>query len=223
MKQLSFDYGGREVVVLQNGEPWFVASHVCGVLGLANSRKAVARLDDDERRVSPVVTPGGTQPTTLVSESGLYSLILTSRKPEAKKFKKWVTSEVLPAIRKTGHYDAPEPERRSLPAPAKPRASSFSEVWDEYGDAFGSGFRTKYYTLLEEHCDLLRRQIDQARRAPVVTQYRAARAWTTDEDARALSMFGDGITARTIGDALGRGVYGVRYRLRVLRRRGTNS
>ena len=70
---------------------------------------ALERLDDDEKGVSSIDTLGGNQQLSTINESGLYSLILTSRKPEAKKFKKWVTAEVLPAIRKTGRYVAPDP------------------------------------------------------------------------------------------------------------------
>lgn len=90
-----------------NGEPLFVASDVCAVLDLSNISQALSRLDEDEKReiILNDVT-GRKQSTAVINESGLYSLILTSRKPEAKAFKKWVTSEVLPSIRKTGSYDA---------------------------------------------------------------------------------------------------------------------
>ena len=86
------------------GDPWFVASDVCEALTIGNSRDAVGRLDDDEKGVGTIDTLGGKQDVSIINESGLYSLIMTSRKPEAKRFKKWVTSEVLPAIRKTGSY-----------------------------------------------------------------------------------------------------------------------
>ncbi|NKD55960.1 MULTISPECIES: Bro-N domain-containing protein [unclassified Haematospirillum] len=96
----------------ENGVPWFVASDVCLVLEISNSRDAISRLDDDEKSVGIADTPGGPQEMNIINESGLYALILTSRKPAAKRFKKWVTSEVLPSIRMTGsyHIDA-EPER----------------------------------------------------------------------------------------------------------------
>lgn len=98
-----------------NQEPWFVAKDVCDALTLENSRKATASLDDDEKGVSPIVTPSGTQQMTIVNESGLYNLIFQSRKPEAKAFRKWVTSEVLPAIRKTGRYEPGKPCGTSSP------------------------------------------------------------------------------------------------------------
>lgn len=95
-----------------NGEPWFVAKDVCQALLIKNSRDAVSNLDEDE--ISDVVLTdtrsknGATQrrTVTIVNESGLYGLIIQSRKPEAKPFRKWVTKEVLPALRKTGIYAA---------------------------------------------------------------------------------------------------------------------
>jgi len=90
--------------VTQGNEPWFVASDVADALTIGRTDDAVSRLDDDEKGAATIRTPGGNQKLTIINESGLYSLILTSRKPEAKRFKKWVTSEVLPSIRKTGGY-----------------------------------------------------------------------------------------------------------------------
>lgn len=87
-----------------DGEPWFVLADVCKALDIGNPSMAASRLDEDERGISSIETPSGYQPMVIISESGLYSLILTSRKEGAKRFKKWVTSEVLPAIRKTGSY-----------------------------------------------------------------------------------------------------------------------
>ncbi len=93
-------------VVMREGEPWFVAADVCAALTVGNPSQALTRLDDDEKTL--ISNEGqefqGAPTMTVINESGLYSLILSSRKPEAKKFKKWVTSEVLPAIRKTGGY-----------------------------------------------------------------------------------------------------------------------
>ena len=96
---------GAVRVVLRDDAPWFVAADVCAALSIENNRDAMSRLDDDEKGVGSIDTPGGSQVMTIVSESGLYSLVLGSRKPEAKPFKKWVTSEVLPAIRKSGRYE----------------------------------------------------------------------------------------------------------------------
>lgn len=103
----SFDYNGQEVrTVEMNGQPWFVAVDVCNVLEIGNPSQAASRLDDDEKGIISNDTPGGKQKMTIVSESGLYSLILGSRKPEAKQFKRWITHEVIPSIRKTGGYIA---------------------------------------------------------------------------------------------------------------------
>ncbi len=97
-------------VVDVNGEPWFVAADICAALELNNTSMAVAGLDDDERGISEVDTRGGKQSATVISESGLYSLVLRSRKPEAKQFKRWITHDVLPAIRKTGSYSIALPD-----------------------------------------------------------------------------------------------------------------
>jgi anti-repressor protein len=104
-----FHFGDQQVRVISDdqGQTWFVGADVCEALALRNSRDAMARLDDDEKGVAITDTPGGPQEMLTINESGLYSLILTSRKPSAKKFKKWVTSEVLPSIRRTGAYAAP--------------------------------------------------------------------------------------------------------------------
>jgi prophage antirepressor-like protein len=95
-------------VIDENNDPWWVAVDVCKVLELDNVARAVSRLDGDEVTQSKVIDSlGRLQTTTLVNEPGLYSLILRSEKPEAKAFKRWVTHELLPAIRKTGSYSLP--------------------------------------------------------------------------------------------------------------------
>lgn len=99
------DFGAVRTLSL-NGEPWFVAADVCKALGIANSRDAVSRLDGDEKGVALTDTPGGAQDVVTVNEPGLYTLVLSSRKPEAKTFKRWITHEVIPAIRKHGGYIA---------------------------------------------------------------------------------------------------------------------
>lgn len=102
-----FRYADREVRVIQRGgEPWFVAADVCAVLGISNPSSSIGRLDEDERGLHTVETPSGLQSVGCINEPGLYSLILRSRKAEAKTFKRWVTHDVLPAIRKTGAYSA---------------------------------------------------------------------------------------------------------------------
>lgn len=104
-----FNYNGNEVRTIQkDGETWWVLKDVCGILGISKYRDTASRLDEDERGSVRVDTPGGEQEMTVINESGLYNVILRSDKPEAKPFRKWVTSEVLPSIRKHGAYMTPE-------------------------------------------------------------------------------------------------------------------
>lgn len=105
------------VVMGEDGEPWFVARDVAQILELGNPRTSLALLDEDERGLHTVDTPGGKQEMSIVSEAGLYSLILRSRKPEAKPFKRWITHEVLPAIRKHGGYLTPAKLEEALTDP----------------------------------------------------------------------------------------------------------
>lgn len=103
-----FKYEDNEVrTVERNGEVWWVLADVCRVLGIQNNRNVARRLDEDEKGVHLMDTLGGGQKMTIINESGLYKVILRSDKPEAKKFTRWVTHEVLPAIRKTGSYSQP--------------------------------------------------------------------------------------------------------------------
>lgn len=119
-------------------EPWFVAKDVCNALDITNSRDAIKKmLDDDERGVANFYTPagnyqgGGEQQLNIINESGMYNLIFRSRKPEAKAFRKWVTNEVLPSIRRTGTYSAsgiqsPGTETSRLPLP---KFRPFFDIW----------------------------------------------------------------------------------------------
>lgn len=97
---------------MANGQPYFVAVEVCEILGLDQVTRAIESLDDDEKLTLPIVRAGQTRNVNCVSESGLYALIFKSRKPEAKAFRKWVTSEVLPTLRRTGRYDMAVTKRR---------------------------------------------------------------------------------------------------------------
>lgn len=91
-----------------NGEPWFVGKDVADILGYSNPAKAISdHVDDEDKGQNDTFTPGGMQIMTIVNESGLYSLVFKSQLPSAKRFKRWVTSEVLPTIRKTGSYQIP--------------------------------------------------------------------------------------------------------------------
>ena len=112
-----FNYNGNNVrTVEKNGDIWFVAKDVCDILGFGNYRQAIAtHIDDDEKDVHKMDTPGGIQDMTIISESGLYALTFQSIKPEAKLFSKWVRHEVLPQIRKTGQFSINN-EQAALPS-----------------------------------------------------------------------------------------------------------
>jgi prophage antirepressor-like protein len=107
-----FRYDANEIRVAmidEDGNPWFVAKDVCDALDLTYVSKSIEDLDSDEKGRTTVPTLGGPQEMSTVNESGLYSLVLRSRKPEAKAFKRWITREVLPQIRKTGRYEPSPP------------------------------------------------------------------------------------------------------------------
>lgn len=114
-----FNYNGGEVRTVQkDGEPWFVLKDVCDVLELTTTARVAERLDGDEVSLAHLTDSlGRTQPTTIINESGLYNVILRSDKPEAKPFRKWVTSEVLPSIRKHGAYMTPETLEAAILSP----------------------------------------------------------------------------------------------------------
>lgn len=96
---------GKVRTVIVNGEPWFAAKDVAEILGYTETAKAVrTHVDEDDKGVSRMDTPGGKQNVTVINESGLYSLILSSKMPRAKEFKRWVTAEILPTLRRTGGY-----------------------------------------------------------------------------------------------------------------------
>lgn len=120
-------------IIDRDGEPWFVLADVCRALDTGSASDAARRLDDDEKDGVDIVDPiGRLQRTTIINESGLYRLILTSRKEGAKKFKKWVTSEVLPSIRKTGSYGG--------------RVPAFIKRYNENWDRIEQG----YFSVLNE-------------------------------------------------------------------------
>lgn len=177
---IPFAYGDRPVrVVTIDGEPWFVATDVCSVLELGNPRSSVALLDADDRDVHSMDTLGGPQKVAVINEPGLYSLVLRSRKPEAKTFKRWITHEVLPSIRKTGGYGRPnlaeigrrelaeliiaEADRADAAEKALAEAAPKIEAHDEYmssegcysmataAQMLGFGQNTLYARLRDEH------------------------------------------------------------------------
>ena len=108
---------GQVRVVMRDGEPWFIAADVCRALEVDNNRQAVSRLDEDEKGVILNDTNRGKRSMAVVSEPGLYALVLGSRKPEAQSFRRWITHEVLPAIRQEGAYMTPERLHKVLEDP----------------------------------------------------------------------------------------------------------
>lgn len=116
----TFNFNTASLRVLTNGndEPWFVAKDVCDILGISNNRDAISQLDSDEKN-TVVISDGiaGNPNKTIISEPGLYKLIMRSRKPEAKEFQRWVTHEVLPSIRKHGSYMTQQTLDKALTSP----------------------------------------------------------------------------------------------------------
>ena len=115
----TWSYENSEIrTVEKDGEPWFVAKDIAKVLGYSNASKAIAdHVDAEDKGVTKCYTLGGTQDLTILNESGLYSLILSSKLPNAKKFKRWVTNEVLPSIRKHGAYMTDQTLEQALTSP----------------------------------------------------------------------------------------------------------
>lgn len=118
LKIFNNDQFGQIRTVMQNGEPWFVAKDVCDCLEINNPSQALSRLDDDEKNTI-ILNEGirGSPEKTVVNEYGLYSLVLSSRKPEAKQFKRWITHEVIPSIRKHGAYMTDDVLRQAIQSP----------------------------------------------------------------------------------------------------------
>ena len=149
----SFEFNPNPLrVVMRDGEPWFAAADVCAALQL-ETHVAVRRLDEDEKGRCSIPTLGGDQEMSVINESGLYSLIMGSRKPEAKKFRKWVTAEVLPAIRKTGRYEAPAaaaaepaaavvPQVQALAIALEARTAEVVQLQDQLIGAQGAHIKT---------------------------------------------------------------------------------
>lgn len=114
-----------------DGEVWFIANEVCNLLDIKNASDAVSRLDEDEKQTSVLPISGQNRKVNLISESGLYALIFKSSKPSAKRFRKWVTKEVIPAIRKTGSYGINRLETPNF-------VVRFNDNWDRTDKGFFS-------------------------------------------------------------------------------------
>jgi len=133
-----FSFGAHAVrVITRNDQPWFVANDVCQALGYSNTSKAIGdHLDNDERHNESLERGGS---LLLINESGLYALVLRSRKPEARKFAKWVTSEVLPSIRKTGSYGQQAYDPKQIALAHRAAVIATAEVYQSVFDAVMQG------------------------------------------------------------------------------------
>ncbi len=150
---------GEVRTVIKDNDAWFVAADVCRALEL--DRTATRRLDDDEKDVHSTHTPGGDQEITIINEPGLYTLVLGSRKPEAKAFKRWITHEVVPTIRKNGAYLTPETAYKMLSDPQNliQLLTTLNEKNEEVKlltDAATE--KDRKIAALEEECDIRRKQ-----------------------------------------------------------------
>lgn len=151
----------------RDGDIWFVAADVGAVLELTNVRASVALLDDDEKGVNTIDTPSGKQEMSIINESGLYALILRSRKPEAKRFRKWVTSEVLPAIRKTGAYSltiskAQQGELATLIAERFPSGKDRPYAWSRFNNHFRlASYKDLPSSRFDEACEYIKTMPEQ--------------------------------------------------------------
>lgn len=183
---IPFSFENTEVraVTDEHGDPWFVASDVATVLGYGHVPHMTRMLDDDEKDVQNLDTPGGKQEMTIISESGLYACILKSRRPEAKVFRKWVTSEVLPTLRKTGRYELPAAPTIS---PAQQRqlqnaiAERFPEgkhrpyAWSRFNNHFHLGSYKQLPASQTEEALAYIAQMDGATPVPETERARQAR------------------------------------------------
>ena len=179
------EFGSIRTVEI-DGEPWLVGKDVAVAQGYSNPRKALAdHVDKEDKGVTKCDTPSGPQQMTIINESGLYSLILSSKLPGAKKFKRWVTSEVLPSIRKTGGYSVPSAEDApaskkdladltaaiqllterldtlAVSRPALPQALPFEDAPETTKPVPGIAARRRWMRAVSEKLDLLSSKLHQ--------------------------------------------------------------
>ncbi|AZS46641.1 phage antirepressor KilAC domain-containing protein [Microbacterium oxydans] len=143
-----FQYADREVRTLSfDGDLWFVLADICGVLGIANSGNVAARLDEADIRQTDISSGGQRRSVTIVSEAGMYEVVIRSDKPEARRFRWWVTHEVVPSIRRTGSYAVESPEQLMARTVVQAQEiiarkdeqiavlAPMAEAWEEIADA----------------------------------------------------------------------------------------
>ncbi len=207
------EFGSIRTVEI-NGEPWLVGKDVALALGYREPTKAVReRVDREDRGVSKIDTPSGTQDMTIINESGLYSLILSSKLPNAKKFKRWVTAEVLPSIRKTGGYSVPSAEDApaskkdladltaaiqllterldtlAVSRPALPQALPFEDAPETTKPVPGIAARRRWMRAVSEKLDLLSSKLHQNHNITLSQIYRILEEkWDADLEGERLEV-----------------------------------
>lgn len=160
-----FNFGSHAVrIIVRDGDPWFVAGDVASALGYRDAANAARNLKDHQRGTHNLSTPSGVQRVTIITESGLYKLVLRSRKPEAEEFSDWVTGEVLPSIRKTGSYSKVTTEETIAPLNTQAMAAASKQA-NEYFDAARQGKYLQQPTAFppEVLCGLLAQAMLQQR------------------------------------------------------------
>ena len=201
----AFDFNERAVrCIMKDGEPWWVAKDVCEVLELSNPTMALEGLDEDERTKFCLGRQGD---ANIISESGLYTLILRSNKPEARSFRRWVTHEVLPTLRKTGHYSIDENLMRLIKLSRGnvskafmerlvSKAAGFSEVHADLPEERRGDSKLEALILrfVEEECEQ-----DPEKKVSRQDFYRAFQRWCVRERVRPLPT--RSLTTRTINAA----------------------
>ena len=204
----AFDFNERAVrCIMKDGEPWWVAKDVCDVLGLSNPSESLKALDEDELTSETLRSGGQGREMNLISESGLYTLILRSNKPEARAFRRWVTHEVLPTLRKTGHYSIDENLMRLIKLSRGnvskafmerlvSKAAGFSEVHADLPEERRGDPKLEALILrfVEEECEQ-----DPEKKVSRQDFYRAFQRWCVRERVRPLPT--RSLTTRTINAA----------------------
>lgn len=192
MQAFAFDSHAVRVVTINN-EPWFVAKDVCACIEHTNPAMAIKPLDDDEKGISSVYTLGGSQDMAVLSESGLYTLILRSRNATtpgtpAHTFRKWVTAEVLPSIRKTGSYAAPVTGQSD---------------WVQVSQADISSLIASQARLMEMLVPVME-HLTQAATTPAREKRPAPSPWTDEEKDQLIGLMAKGLSQNAIAKELGR-------------------
>lgn len=194
----TFNFGTHTVrIIVRNGEPWFVASDVAEALGYRDAANAARNLKDHQKGTHNLSTLGGSQKVTIINESGLYKLVLRSRKPEAEEFSDWVTGEVLPSIRQTGGYGMPNQERLSLAQRMASQAAA--QVSQAVFDAVMAGdadWQHSRYLLSIDGADTKARQIERSACVLPITQFHAAIEDSFTVDAETLTQLVSTCTTR---------------------------